>query len=59
MSRRAVRSILCILLLSTALYLGWVYVSVKNVVSVMNQSTNNHQIGLIYKSDDIQLNRIS
>ncbi|MGE6260927.1 hypothetical protein ACQKCU_24130 [Heyndrickxia sporothermodurans] len=52
MSKKAVHSLLCLLLLSTLLYFAWVYVSLKNVVTTMNVPADSHEASVMYKEED-------
>lgn len=52
MSKKAVHSLLCLLLLSTLLYFAWVYVSLKNVVTTMDVPADSHEVSVMYKTED-------
>ncbi|GIN87306.1 hypothetical protein J6TS2_36920 [Heyndrickxia sporothermodurans] len=52
MSKKAVHSLLCLLLLSTLLYFAWVYVSLKNVVTTMDVQADSHEVSVMYKTED-------
>ncbi|MGE8205019.1 hypothetical protein ACQKP0_10680 [Heyndrickxia sp. NPDC080065] len=58
MSKKSINSLLCILLLSTVLYVGWVYVSVKNAVSTMiGPVGSDYQVGFLDKNTDMHLKK--